>query len=261
MKTQTSFSWAAVAATLLSVQANAQPVTAAVEFSAEMYQKAPQGQEVQGKIHVGKDRMRTEMTQGGQQMIQIVDNAQRVQWMINPAQRSYMEQRAPADGPAPAPAKAGGNPCEGMPGATCRSLGSDPLQGRAAEKWELTMTQQGQSYTMTQWIDQERGMPLRQEMPNQQIMELKMVGPDTLGGRAVEKWEVTLSQGGKPVQTSHQWYDPELKIAIREEIPGGYVREFRNIQVGPQPAELFSIPAGLTKVEPQPPRPAYPPAR
>jgi len=260
MISKNRFQYPLVAAALFAVQAQAQPIITDVEFSADMYQKAPQGQEMQGKIYVGKDRMRTEMTQGGQQMIQILDNVQRVQWLINPAQKSYMEQRAPAD--APAPVKGSSNPCDDLPGATCKSLGVEQLQGRQAEKWEMTLSQQGQSYTMTQWIDQERAMPLRQEMPNQQVMELKMVGPDDLGGRKVEKWEVIMSQAGKALQSSFQWYDPELKIAIKEERPGGFVREFRNIQVGPQPADLFSLPAGLQKaVPPQQARPGYPPAR
>ena len=49
--------------------------------------------------------------------------------------------------------------------------------------------------------------------------------------------------------TTTQWYDPQLKIAIREELPGGYFRELRDIRVGAQSPQLFTIPAGyqLTK--------------
>jgi hypothetical protein len=50
---------------------------------------------------------------------------------------------------------------------------------------------------------------------------------------------------------STQWYDPELQIAIREELPGGYFRELRSIQLGPQPDHLFSVPDGYRLVQPQ----------
>ena len=36
---------------------------------------------------------------------------------------------------------------------------------------------------------------------------------------------------------------------IREELPGGYVRELRNIKVGKQAADLFTIPAGYQRQE------------
>ena len=77
-----------------------------------------------------------------------------------------------------------------------------------------------------------------------------MIGPDTLEGRRVEKWEMTMRQGNQAPQTSTQWFDPELKLAVREEFPGGYVRELRNIHVGQQAMDLFQIPAGFQKVTP-----------
>jgi hypothetical protein len=46
---------------------------------------------------------------------------------------------------------------------------------------------------------------------------------------------------------SHQWYDPEINMNIREEMAGGYTRDIVNIKVGPQPKDLFGIPAGYTE--------------
>ena len=53
-----------------------------------------------------------------------------------------------------------------------------------------------------------------------------------------------------------QWYDRELQIAMREELPGGYFRELRNIRIGPQSDALFRVPAGYRLVEPQRQQPA-----
>lgn len=238
-------------AALLAVAAYAGTADAAQpkqQFSADTYQKAPQGGEQQGRIYVGDDRVRTEMEQNGEQVIQIVDNNQKVQWVIFPSQRSYMEQRAAAT--LAAPAATDNNPCNAIPGATCNRLGDETLSGRVAEKWEVQMSFQGRTQRMVQWIDTERGMALRSE-GDQGRMELKLVGQDAVSGRPVEKWELHVTQGDKPPQRSYQWYDPQLGLTVREEMPGGFVRELRNIQVGTQPQELFALPAGFQKIDPQ----------
>jgi len=48
---------------------------------------------------------------------------------------------------------------------------------------------------------------------------------------------------------STQWYDPELRIITREELPGGYFRELKSIEIGPQPPALFKAPADYKQVE------------
>ena len=50
---------------------SAAPVSAqsgGTEFSAEMVQRGPQGQESTGKMYVGKDRVRTDMTQNDEKI-------------------------------------------------------------------------------------------------------------------------------------------------------------------------------------------------
>ena len=79
-------------------------------------------------------------------------------------------------------------------------------------------------------------------------MELKVVGRETLGGRATEKWEMTQTRGGGEPVHSYQWYDPKLGVAIREELPGGYVREMSDIRVGKQPDSLFEVPRGYREI-------------
>jgi outer membrane lipoprotein-sorting protein len=227
----------------------AQADFAGVQFSADMIQSGPQGSS-EGKMFVGDNSMRMEMEQGGQKIVQIIDQQRQVQWILYPEQRSYMEQKAPATaGPT---AKTGsGDPCAGMPGASCRQLGTETVNGREAVKWEMTFSHQGKTATSSQWIDAERQIPLRTETQDGATTELLILGEEELGGRTVEKWEMRMSRPGQDPQSSFQWYDPELKIAIREEFPGGYIRELVNIEQGAQPSDLFTIPAGFSRISMQ----------
>jgi hypothetical protein len=83
-------------------------------------------------------------------------------------------------------------------------------------------------------------------------MEMRLVGSETLNGRTVEKWEMTATRPGGQSSVAHQWFDPELNINIREEQPGGFVSELRNISIGKQPADLFTVPNGY-KIMSMPP--------
>lgn len=228
---------------------------AAVQFSADIYQKGQGGQESSGRIFVGAGQMRTEMTQGGQQVVQIVDNKRQMTWVLYPSQRSYMEM-AGRGAPQAQPESGEANPCQAMPGAQCNKLGPEKVGGRDAVKWQISYSQQGKQIQTTQWLDKARGIVLRQESANGQRSEMKMLGLEKLGNRTVEKWEMTFSQGNQPAQRSYRWFDPELNLAVREEFPGGYVREMRNIRVAPQDPGLFTQPSGYKKITPQQGRPA-----
>lgn len=244
---------------LVAVSASAD--LAGQEFSAEMVQRGPEGSVSSGKMYVGGSRMRTEMDHQGQQVVRITDETRGVEWILFPEQQKYMERPlggAPGAQP-PSLAVPAADPCAGMPGVTCRKVGEEPVAGRPAVKWEMVATHQGQTMTSTQWIDKERGVPLRQEMPGGYSTELRLVGMETLEGRPAEKWEVTVSQPGGPPSSTFQWYDPELKVAVRQEFPGGFVSELRAIRVGKQGDHLFSIPAGYERITAPMGAPGQPP--
>lgn len=229
---------------------------AGIEFSADMIMRGPDGQKSSGKMYVGNNRMRTEMSHQGQNMIRIVDQNRGMEWMIFPERQGYMERPLPMAGQMSRTPSAETNPCAGVANLNCRRVGEEEVAGRRAVKWEMTMNHEGQTLTGFQWLDVERGMPLKYQMPNGQAMELRVLGVESVAGRRVEKWEMTMfAPNEQPVRT-YQWYDPELKLAVRQEMPGGVVQELTNIQIGPQPDALFQVPAGYTKVEPPqgPPR-------
>jgi hypothetical protein len=116
-------------------------------------------------------------------------------------------------------------------------------------KWAIRVEDpRGEELSMTQWIDAERGVPLRSESSDGSRMSMEMLGRETLEGRPVEKWQSTIERPGGEVRRSQQWYDPELEMVIREEFPGGYVRELTDIRIAPQPDSLFEIPEGYREM-------------
>lgn len=220
------------------------------EFSAETQQRGPGGQSASGKMFVGDGKVRIEMAAEDQQMVRITDEKRRVEWILFPDQKNYLERKAGPDQEAtaePDPASVAADPCAGQPGLTCKKLAEEPMGGRASVKWEISGNRDGKPVTTTQWIDKERGIPLRQEFPDGGKMTLSLVGKETLEGRAAEKWEMLVEAPGRQATRTFQWYDPELKLAIRQEFPGGAISELKNVRVGKQPDDLFVVPAGYTR--------------
>jgi len=221
------------------------------QFSADMVRHGPDGQATSGKMYVGDGRVRMEMSQQGKEVVRITDQNRGMEWILFPDQKKYLERgegQGAAKAPPAGPPSAEADPCAGVPGLTCRRVGVEDVGGRPAVKWEMSMSQQGETLTGSQWLDQERGIPLKSVMPNGQMMELKILGREQIDGRNVEKWEMTTSVPNQQPMQTFQWYDPELELAVREEFPGGYVSELKNIHVGPQPDDLFVVPAGYERM-------------
>jgi outer membrane lipoprotein-sorting protein len=230
----------------IGIALSAASVVAATQFSADTVQTTAQGQQTTGKIFVGDKRVRTEGSQNGEQFVQISDNANNISYMIMPAQRSYIEIKLP--GSAPMPQGKAADPCANLEGVTCRNAGTENVAGRAATRWEMSSSAGGQARTMTQWVDDERGMPLRVQSSDGSVSESKLVAKEQVEGRTVEKWETTISRPGQQTLRSVQWLDRELAVPVRGEGPDGSTFALRNIQVGPQPGELFTVPAGYQKL-------------
>lgn len=228
------------------------------QFSAETIQRGSTGEASSGKMFVGEGKMRMEMSAQGQSLVRITDEKRKVEWLLFPDQKTYLERQAGPDqtGSASSPSAAAADPCAGIPGLTCRKLGDEDVGGRPAAKWEITGNQDDKPVTSVQWIDRERGIPLRQQFPDGGKMELSLRGKETLEGRTVEKWEVTVEAPGRQPSHTFQWYDPELKLAVRQEFPGGGVSELKNIRIGKQPDDLFVVPAGYSRGAPPTPAPA-----
>ncbi|WP_089728847.1 hypothetical protein [Candidatus Thiosymbion oneisti] len=252
--------WRSLAVGLLAAASGA--VLAGTQFSAEVSQQGPQGKLSAGKLFVGDKRTRTELSQQGQQIIQITDEGRGVEWMLFPDRKKYMERPLGGSGGAIPGTRSiqAKDPCSGMPGLTCRQLGEEKINGRMAVKWEMVASASHSEQPMksTQWIDKERGVPLRQEMSDGQTTELKFVATEKLNGRQAEKWELVATMPGRPEMRTFQWFDPALELTVRQELPGGMVSELKNIRVGKQPDDLFEIPTGYERITMPPGGPGGP---
>lgn len=232
---------------LLATVFSAHAQQAIVEFSADTVESGPQGTPRNGKLYVGTDQVRTEMDVNEQAIIQIIDLKRQQALMINPRQRSYMRSNAGQGGTMSSVQQSDASPCAGMQNITCKQLGKEEINGRPAQKWEFIASVQGQSSAMLFWLDEQRMIPVRQMMPDGSSMNMRMVGKETVNGRSTEKWEMTAKGPDGNSMISYQWYDPEINMNIREEGAGGYTRDIKNIRIGPQPKELFSVPAGYNE--------------
>lgn len=222
---------------------------AAAQFSADTVQTGPKGQSVTGKTFVGDNRMRNEGVQDGLTYVQIVDNVKNVSYIVMPDQKAYVEIPLPPMPPDAGPGKSV-DPCAGLQGVTCRKLGAEAIAGRPTTKWEIAGSAGGQTRTETRWIDDQRGDVMRLQASDGSGMEQRLLGSEQHEGRAVEKWEISMTRPGQQPIRSVQWLDPELGIPVRQQGPDGSVRELRNIRVGPQPNDLFTVPAGFQKTQP-----------
>jgi outer membrane lipoprotein-sorting protein len=71
----------------------------------------------------------------------------------------------------------------------------------------------------------------------------KKVGSETLNGRKVDKWETSGPEG-----KGYLWFDPKSHFVVKMET-AEFTMEFKNIQEGPQPASLFTIPSDYKKMQ------------
>jgi hypothetical protein len=238
-----------VSAALIGTAGAGEPV----QFAADMVSSGPNSAPT-GKMFVGAGRVRVELEQNGQRIVRISDQARRTDWVLFPAQKGYLERSAPAGAvaPLPAPPSAEQNPCDGLQEVQCTRIGAEPVAGRAAIKWEMSVIRDGKTLTGTQWLDVERGLPLKYVMPNGQAMELKQLGTEIIEERTVEKWEMTVTIPEQQPARTVQWFDPLLKLALREELPDGTVRMLQHIEIGSQPDGLFQVPTEYTRLEKPP---------
>jgi hypothetical protein len=71
------------------------------------------------------------------------------------------------------------------------------------------------------------------------------IGSDTLNGRSTVKYEGVSNKGEK----NYIWVDTKLHSVIKMDGGTGGGIELTNIKEGSQPASLFEVPAGYTKVD------------
>ncbi len=220
-----------------------------VQFSGVAIQSTPDGESRQSKLYVGDNQVRLEHGDDGQEMVEIYDMKNHRVLLLSPQQKIYMQRDMPqAPGRNPMLPPKDTNPCTGLPDAHCKKLGAETLNGRPVIKWEVTFENQGKQLRSLHWIDDKRHMSLRDVWPDGSVTESILQDKESLDGRVTERWQRTTTGSDGKKETTTQWYDPQLQIAIREELPGGSFREIADIRVAPQAPELFQVPAGYRSV-------------
>ena len=133
-------------------------------FSADMKMTGGRQGVMTGKMYFGTGSFRMEMNAGGHESIMITTYAKKVMYMIMPQQKMYMEFRTDQmQGPGGHQRESwkaydASNPCASEAGATCKKVGTEVVNERLCDKWEIT---DAKSNMRTVWIDQKSHIPIK----------------------------------------------------------------------------------------------------
>ena len=216
-----------------------------IEFSADAVISMPQQPVKQSKLFVSKKGVRSETMINGQNMIEIVYPDEGRAVLINNPIKSYQERIFNNHKDE----KQSNNPCAQILNSVCEKLGTEDINGLKTEKWQIISNNRGKKMRTLHWIDIKRKLAIREFFPDGTVTELKIVKKEKVNGRNTEKWERSLSRPDGAISKSYQWFDTGLGIAIKEELPGGYIRELKNIKIANQPGKLFSVPTDFVKID------------
>lgn len=162
---------------LLTLAAVAQ-VPSMPSFSADMSVKSPRDRGMTGKMYMGSGKMRMDMTTEGGRMSMISDGAKKVGYMLMHDQKMYMEMSADGRGMGPMGRgpkmpdvkQYGDTPCAGRSGVTCTKVGSEMMNGRMCDKWQIASANKSEAGTV--WVDQKTRMPIKSVMGDGTTWEL-----------------------------------------------------------------------------------------
>ena len=127
--------------------------------------------------------------------------------------------------------------------ATQTSIVLIPQQHMYMEMPASSMSQRGM-YSFFRTGDVENACTDWQKLSHNQGGTCHKVGNDTVNGRSTVKYEGTNGSG----DVSQVWLDPKLRFPVKwqgKDSSG----ELHNIQEGSQPASLFEVPTGYTKMD------------
>ena len=129
-------------------------------------QANPMNRDMSGKIYVGQGAMRMDMTgEGGHETNIITTFATKTVDIIMPQQHMYMEHKADENAAMRRGADTSDfhpydpkNPCASDPGTTCKDMGTETVNGRATEHWQVTHKDGNVSNV---WIDNSLHFPIK----------------------------------------------------------------------------------------------------
>ena len=188
--------------------------------------------------------VRFEYTEDDVPMAQIFDNKNNKIIWLDKENKFYLEKEMPESEKviAGSKVKKTTDPCKQFVDAECVFLKKAKMNGRDAEKWLITLNNNGHDFHVFQWIDTKYKNILRQENSDGTGLSVAIKDDQQMNNRKVRKLTmVAFSASGEQKQGT-QWYDNELDIVVKQEYQNDVVDELRNIKVGKVSEELFIVP-------------------
>ena len=223
-----------------------------VEFSATAVQQAPRMPASVSQMYVSKEAVRREFTHNNQDFAEIYYPRKGIHYLITPANKTYQIEKSPPNLAVLRGQKIKStNPCTDKVKESCKLLAEEDVNGQQADKWEVSRDVDGRTLKALIWVDKRRGQVLRQFYPDGTVIELVQTGKMRINERDTERWELQTKAPQGRTEKTVQWYDPELEMTIKEVLPGGFIRELKNIKTGKQPDDLFKIPSDYREAQPR----------
>jgi hypothetical protein len=192
--------------------------------------------------------VRFEYTEDGVSMTHIFDNKNHKTIWLDNENKYYLEREMPEAEKmiAEAKNKKNSDPCKQFVDADCVFLKKTKMNGRAAEKWLITLNNNGNDFHIVQWIDSRYKNILRQENSDGTGLSVEIKDDQEMNNRMVRKLTmIAFSSTGEQKQGT-QWYDNELDIVVKQEYQNNVVDELRNIKLGKVSKNLFVAPKDYT---------------
>lgn len=224
----------------------------ALSFSADAVQI--RGESVSyAKMYWLDGNVRFEYTEDGIPMVQIFDNKNnKIIWLDN-ENKYFLEREMPESEKVITgnkKKKKSNDPCKQFVDAECVFLKKTKIKGRDAEKWLITLSNNGQDFHVFQWIDTKYKNILRQENSDGTGLSVDIKDGQEVNNRKVRKLTmVAFSASGEQKQGT-QWYDNELDIVVKQEYQDDVVDELRNIKVGKVSKNKFVVPNDYVLFDP-----------
>jgi len=214
--------------------------------------------EQSGKIVKSGVNMRLEYTRNGEKIVQIILPTMGLMYFLDPTTKTYSKIR----GQAVSEESVTGykSPCPPTPNTRCERIGQAVTSGIQAERWLISTQGQRGGPVDILW-DPARRHALSEKFPDGAKMLMSFRAMETVAGRSTERWDVTVTRPGQPEIKGEWWFDPDLRVVVRQSIPGGENRRLDNLVVGPVDPALFAPPQNWKEVNASSAAPAPPQAQ